>query len=106
MRQSMYLILLIFIGPLVAQGQETNAAIRKGNLLYKKGDYPHSIPEYRKAVELEPQSAYWKVSLAEWLQKAGQGRDAAQVLREVEGMGELPTELLARVEKLRSQMGS
>ena len=54
MRQSMYLILLIFIGPLVAQGQETNAAIRKGNLLYKKGDYPHSIPENRKAVELEP----------------------------------------------------
>jgi tetratricopeptide (TPR) repeat protein len=37
--------------------QNQNALIRKGNQLYKQGDFDKSLPEYERAVKLNPENA-------------------------------------------------
>lgn len=39
-----------------AFSQTSNSFIRKGNQLYKQGDYDKSLSEYERAVKLEPQN--------------------------------------------------
>ena len=41
----------------VAFSQTSNSLIRKGNKLYKKGEFDKSLTEYEQAVKLEPQNA-------------------------------------------------
>lgn len=40
------------------EAQTPNSVIRKGNQLYKEGDYDKSITEYERAVKLDPQNAF------------------------------------------------
>lgn len=46
--------LLQFAG---AFAQTQNSLIRKGNKLYKKGDFDKSLTEYERAIKLDPQNA-------------------------------------------------
>ena len=41
-----------------AFSQTSNSLIRKGNQLYKQGEYDKSLSEYERAVKLEPQNAF------------------------------------------------
>lgn len=51
------LVLLAILNLSFAIAQTPNAVIRKGNQLYKEGDYDRSLLEYEKAVKLEPANA-------------------------------------------------
>ncbi|HKH60998.1 MAG TPA: tetratricopeptide repeat protein [Flavitalea sp.] len=55
-------IILLFSGCLLniqeALSQTSSSLIRKGNQLYKQGEYDKSLSEYERAVKLEPQNAF------------------------------------------------
>ena len=54
---TIWLCLSLILLATVVNSQTQNSLIRKGNQLYKKGDYDKSLSEYEKAVKLDPQNA-------------------------------------------------
>ena len=48
------LILLLTVGYLAIFAQNPNPQIRKGNKLYKNNQFKEALPEYEKAVQINP----------------------------------------------------
>lgn len=46
--------LLCMAGYVAVYAQETEASVRRGNILYKRGEFNKSLPEYQKALEQSP----------------------------------------------------
>lgn len=57
MKSNFPIFFVVFTTVLVSSGeaQTSNSAVRKGNQLYKEGDYDRSIAEYERAIKLDPQ---------------------------------------------------
>ena len=57
MKSNFPIFFVVFTTVLVSSGeaQTSNSAVRKGNQLYKDGDYDRSIAEYERAIKLDPQ---------------------------------------------------
>lgn len=58
MKQFKIILLFVFglMHAIPVFSQTENSLIRKGNKLYKQGDYDKSIPEYQKAVQANPEN--------------------------------------------------
>lgn len=50
------LFLFLIVVAFNAFSQTQNSLLRKGNKLYKQGEYEKALPEYQKAVELDPEN--------------------------------------------------
>jgi tetratricopeptide (TPR) repeat protein len=64
----------------------------------------------RKAIDLEPQNAKWRIALAQHLVKAGQDADAARVVRDVDDIvpdaSSLPESLRKQLESVRRRVAA
>src|SRR5690242_10961544 len=55
--QIILLLSLLLIGVSRGFAQEENTAIRNGNKFYKQKQYDKALPEYQKAMQLNPKNA-------------------------------------------------
>ena len=67
-----FLIMLAFN----AFSQTQNSLLRKGNKLYKQGEYEKALPEYEKAVQLDPENALANFNFANALFRKEKWEDA------------------------------
>lgn len=66
----------------VGWGQSDRAFARKGNELYKRGNYPEAADSYRQAIIRKPEFSLYKYNLGTALAKSGRTADAQQTLSE------------------------
>ena len=57
MKNFIFIFVLSAVVPALANAQEENGVIRKGNKLYKEKQYDQSLVEYNKAVTIAPSNA-------------------------------------------------
>lgn len=63
-------------------GQSDRSLARKGNELYKRGNYPEAADSYRQAIIRKPDNTLYKYNLGTTLAKAGRTVEAQQTLTE------------------------
>lgn len=78
------LITMVLIS-LLAQAQNANSYISKGNQYYKQTQFGLAEAEYRKALQSDPQNTTAQYNLANALQKQKKYDDAIQVLEKLYG---------------------
>ena len=65
------------------QAQTLEKQLRKGNRLYRKGDYAEAEVNYRKALEIKPVSAEAQFNLGDALYKQENYKDAMEAFQKV-----------------------
>lgn len=68
---------------LQSYAQSGDASVKKGNDLYKKGDYANAELYYRKALIKEPGNVAAKFNLGNAMEKQKKGEDAAAMFNDV-----------------------
>ncbi|RXK83445.1 tetratricopeptide repeat protein [Filimonas effusa] len=70
---------------LPSYAQSGDASVKKGNDLYRKGDYANAELYYRKALLKEPGNVAAKFNLGNAMEKQKKGEDAAAMFNDVGG---------------------
>jgi tetratricopeptide (TPR) repeat protein len=87
MKHIIALTILATAGTLQVAAQGGDASVKKGNDMYKKGDYINAEMYYRKALIKEPGNVNAKFNLGNAMEKQKKAEQAAAMFNDVAGSG-------------------
>ena len=85
MRKIQMILLLSLCCAQVVLSQTSNSLIRKGNQLYKQGEYDKSLAEYERALQVEPQNTLANFNFGNALFRKEKWEDAEKNFENVIG---------------------